>query len=161
MVKIFIGLAFSLMGSLAPGAEKTELQEFTIFALADDAGLIKVNGMEVLSLKDFPKPKSAKVFLKKGDVICAYVSDKQKGKGGFLRLNLLSGNRVVVTASDFRYSVNPDPDWTITPDLFGWKMPMVKNDPTAVLGNTKAPDQAWCQAQDKKFERVYFKYVMP
>lgn len=150
-----------LKGMTGKGKEilALKLSDYTVYLLADDMATFRVNGASVIASRTI-EARTAKVSLRSGDVLSVAVWDKQGGKGGSFAFLMLDGNRTVVTCRDFKYTLAPDPDWETGADLFGYRMPQMTT-LEKPLGNVERPPNAWVQAQDKRSEKVYFKYVMP
>lgn len=154
-----VSISAGLSAAVAQAAKSSPGIEHLAYVLCDDHGWVFLNGKAVLETSKVA-PYKLPIVLRKGDVLGVVVADKQKGKAGQFAIQILLDNKVVAIAKDFSYSVAPDPDWKTTTDFFGWRRPAMRTMKTP-LGNEASPQSGWAQPQDEKYERVYFKYIIP
>lgn len=133
------------------------VEELTTYLRTDDIGGLAVNGKRLISAPTDEKPQ--RIFVRKGDVLAITLARRQ----GDLRfaLEIFRGNSSVVSAKDFVYSTAPNPDWEKTKDIAGYREVGTDKLRDVAMGNVNAPLAATAKGGDERFDRIYFKYVMP
>lgn len=141
------------------GEKKTasRTDELTTYIRTNDSGMVYVNGTPMIPL---PKDGGAKrLFIRSGDIVTVEL----KKKSALLRfaMEVFRDNRSIISAKDFLYTSAPDPDWKTTTNTSGYRPVDTSKLRDRALGNITAPLAATPKGADEKFDRLYFKYIVP
>jgi len=141
------------------GEKKTahRTDELTTYIRTNDRGMVYVNGTAMIPL---PKDGGAqRLFIRSGDIVT--VELKKRDPLIRFALEVFRGNSSIISAKDFLYTSAPDPDWKTTTSTSGYRPVDTSKLRDQALGNISAPLAATPKGSDEKFDRLYFKYVVP
>lgn len=150
----------TMLRSTSPEGEKTtsqRLDELTVYMMCNDEGGVDVNGV-----REFGTPVrggTKRLLVRSGDVITLTLA-KRKGSIAFA-VEMFRGNASVISAKDFSYSTAPNPDWKTSKKMDGFTAVTTVKMREMSLGNITAPLAATVKGTDEKFNRLFFKYVVP
>ena len=132
------------------------------YILADDSFELFINGKLTWHASDYQNVVQKTLSLRRGDVVVVSVTDKQGGLGGMFAAVILRDDAVLASSKDFRYTVEPRPDFTTNRSLLNLRVPdLTPFQKSFGLGPDKQPKQAWSQKSDRQYGLVHFKYVVP
>jgi len=133
------------------------VESMTVCLISDDLGGLSVNGVRVVEVPGEGKGKL--VPIGSGDILTVTL----QRRAGDVRfgLEIFRGNQSIISAKDFVYSTAPDPDWEKTTGTSGFRPVDTVTLRGTALGNVTSPLAAKTKGSDEKFDRVYFKYVVP
>jgi len=150
----------SMIRATSPEGEKItglRVRDLTAYLMCNDQGGLDVNGVRMIGTPKKGKPEP--LPLRSGDVLTLSV---ERNKGGIaFALEVFEGNTSVITAKDFVYSPAPPPDWQKTKDITGFRPVDTMKIRDLALGNITGPLAATPKGADEKFNRLFFKYVVP
>ncbi|WAC19747.1 hypothetical protein OVA24_21240 [Luteolibacter sp. SL250] len=136
----------------------SRLDALTIYVLADDMARVCLNGAPVVTAT-LPNVASGRAYAKKGDILTVELTNK-RGDVAFA-LEAFRGNERTIEAGGFLYTIAAAPDWMTSPDLFGYRSPVLKTLKNHPIVNVREPRQAHPQAEDDgKAKKFYFKHVI-
>ena len=133
------------------------VEEYMAYLMCNDEGGLDLNGTRMIGTPKKGKPET--LFVRSGDVITFTVARK-KGNAAFA-LEIFNGNKSVISAKDFVYHTAPDPGWQTNKDTTGFRPVDTEKMRGMSLGNVVAPLAADAKGADEKFDRLFFKYVVP
>lgn len=132
------------------------------YVWADDSFEMFINGQPVWDASDYQNVVQKSIPISRGDVLTISVTDKQGGIGGRFAILIINDDKVLASTQDFRYTVNPPPQFTTSASMQNLRVPQFEPSLKSFgLGPDKQPKMAWTQKSDRKFGTVHFKYVVP
>ena len=133
------------------------LEEHTAYLQCNDAGGLEINGVRMIHTPKKGNPEPLQI--RSGDIITLSIA-KRKGDAAFA-LEIFRGNDSVISAKDFVFHTAPPPDWQKTKDLTGFRPVDTVKMRELTLGNVTAPLAATAKGAEERFNKLYFKYVVP
>ena len=136
-----------------------KVKEHTLYIWCNDFGDVSINGRTVLKAAKFGEIYTSRLFLKKGDVVAVELTNRT-GEISMI-LELLRDGTSIASAANFCYKIQPPDDWKASPEIFGYRFPLIAAGSSLVMGNVKNPKKIIPQKEDGYPKKLYLKYVIP
>ena len=133
-----------------------------LYWVADDVGLLQVNGLPIWTSSGNIARMRQTVMLGASDVLTFKISDNQKGSSGSLEFAMLRVGEPMVLSKDIGSTANPAEDFATNPSMSGSQKFLIPSSKTGImrlqLPGLPKENLSWPPTRP---EVAYFKWVAP